>query len=217
MNVGKSPGPGQQEFVVLVHGLWTGGWVMALQARRLQRAGFGAVTYSYDSQGPGLAEAAAGLARFAAALPGTPIHFVGHSLGGLVILAMLAHAPGERIGRVVLLGVPYADSIVVRRLAASSWGRRLLGRPLREWQEGQRPRPGGWELGVLAGRRSIGIGRLVARLPAPNDGVVSEAETRIPGMRDFVSLRVSHTEMLWSRQVTRQLRAFLGAGRFLAP
>jgi pimeloyl-ACP methyl ester carboxylesterase len=209
--------PTQPAAVALVHGLWTGGWVMALQARRLARCGFRPALFSYDSMHLSLTDAAAGLARFAAALGGPAPHFVGHSLGGLVILRMLALAPTQRTGRIVLLGSPFADSAVTRSLSASRLGRRLLGRMLQDWQDGERPTAAGREVGVLAGHRGIGMGRLVARLASPNDGVVTEAETRVPDMRDFVSVCASHSEMLWSREVARQTCAFLRTGRFVQP
>ncbi len=202
------------EVVVLVHGLWTGGWVWALQARRLARCGFRPVMFSYDSMRCGLTEAARELERFAASLAERPIHFVAHSLGGLVVLRMLEQAPSQRVGRIVLLGTPYAPSLVAQRLGHASWGRMLLGLAMQEWLAREPAAPGGRELGVLAGCRTVGMGRLVANFESANDGVVAVAETRVPGMADFVLLRVAHTEMLWSREVARQTCQFLQSGRF---
>jgi hypothetical protein len=71
------------------------------------------------------------------------------------------------------------------------------------------------ELGVIAGSRGIGLGRLIAPgLPRPHDGVVSVDETRVPGMADHIVLRVGHTEMLVSRAVAQQVCAFLKHGKF---
>ena len=68
---------------------------------------------------------------------------------------------------------------------------------------------------MIAGTRGVGLGRLVAPdLPQPNDGAVAVSETQLAAARDRLELPVSHTGMLFSRQVSRQVRAFLRYGRF---
>ncbi len=203
-----------REPVVLVHGLWLTGWVLAILAARLRHCGYDARLFSYASMGASLSANAAALARFAVSLDAPRVHFIGHSMGGLVILQALKMNPALRRGRTVLLGSPYGGSRSAEALARARAGRVMLGHSMMEWLRTPRAELEGCELGVLAGRRRIGLGRLVARLPDPNDGVVAEAETRVPGMTDFLSLRVSHTEMLWSRNVAHQVCSFLRAGRF---
>ena len=201
---------------VLVHGLWMHGVVMELQRCYLARDGFDAVCYSYPSMRLSLTGNADRLARFARALAAPCIHWVGHSLGGLVILRMLARGPALPPGRVVLLGVPYGDGYARRALAASRLGARLLGRSIGEWIDSEKPDDfPGREIGVIAGSRSRGLGRVIARgLPAPNDGVVTVAETQLAAARDRIVLPVSHSGMLFSRSVARQSGAFLRDGRF---
>src|SRR5262245_38820374 len=65
--------------------------------------------------------------RAGATGPSTPIHFVGHSLGGILIRWLVAHQPPPRLGRIVLLGSPNCGS----RLAdfTRPWLRWLL-RPI---------------------------------------------------------------------------------------
>ena len=75
--------------------------------------------------------------------------------------------------------------------------------------------PSGIEVGALAGDHSIGLGHLFTSLEGPNDGAVTVAETRIPGLRDHIVLPVSHSGMLLSAEVARQSVAFLGSGAFL--
>ena len=206
--------PQSREPVVLVHGLWLAGWVLAILAVRLRRCGYDARIFSYPSMGASLSANAAALARFAVSL-GTPrVHFVGHSMGGLVILKALKANPGLGCGRVVLLGSPSSGSRSAETLARAGAGRVILGHSMMEWLRGPRTKPENYELGVVSGCRRIGLGRLVTRLPEPNDGVVMESEARVPGMTDFISLRVSHTEMLWSRKVAHQVCSFLQGGRF---
>ncbi len=212
----KNKRPPPPEPIVLVHGLWVGGWALAILAARLRRCGYATRVFPYSSMGTGLSDNAAALARFAASLATPLVHFVGHSMGGLVILKMLAANPELRRGRTVLLGCPYGGSRSAETLARTAAGRLILGHSLMDWLRGPRPEPepGNHELGVLAGCRNIGLGRLVARLPDPNDGVVMETETRVPGMADFIRLRVSHTEMLWSRKVARQVFTFVQSSHF---
>jgi pimeloyl-ACP methyl ester carboxylesterase len=204
------------ETVVLVHGLWVHGIVMELMRRRVAHCGYRALAYSYPSMRLTLAENAERLARFSRGIAAPRLHFVGHSLGGLIVLRMLERTPGLAPGRAVLLGSPVAGSLAARRLARLPGGRAALGRSAPEWREAARPDfAAGREIGVIAGRTPVGIGRLVAPdLPAPSDGVVSVAETRLPLMRDHLVLGVNHFGMLISRAVVRQVCAFLREGAF---
>jgi len=201
---------------VLVHGLWMRGVVMQVQRYYLAGLGFDAVCYSYPSMRLTLTENAERLAQFARRLGASPVHWVGHSLGGLVILRMLEREPASPPGRVVLLGAPYGDGYARRALAANRLGARLLGRSIGEWVDMRKPDifPGR-EIGVIAGSLSRGLGRMVARgLPTPNDGVVTVAETELAAACDRIVLPVSHSGMLFSRRVARQSSAFLRAGKF---
>ena len=205
------------ETVILVHGLWVHGITMELMRRRVARCGYRALAYSYPSMRLTLAENAERLARFCRDIAAPRLHFVGHSLGGLIILRMLERAPGLPPGRVVLTGAPVAGSLAARRLGRLPGGRVALGRSAPEWHETAHPgSDNGRDIGVIAGRLPLGIGRLVAPdLPAPSDGVVSVAETRLPAMRDHIILNVNHAGMLISRAVARQICAFLRDGTFV--
>lgn len=205
-----------QETVILVHGLWMHGAVMALMRRRIARCGYRVVSYSYPSMRLTLTENAERLASFCDGMAAPRLHFVGHSLGGLVILKMLERAAGLSIGRIVLAGPPYADSFAAHRLARLPGGGKALGRGIPEWLAGARPGDlERHEIGVIAGDSGFGLGTLIAPdLPRPNDGVVSVAETRLPAARDHIVLRVGHTAMLVSTAVVRQVCAFLRHGAF---
>lgn len=211
-------GPGfsraSRDTVVLVHGLWVHGVAMSLIRRRLERDGYQALSFSYPSMRRGLDENAERLAAYCRDLQSPRVHLVGHSLGGLIVLRALGRLSGS--GRVVTMGTPYVECHAAKCLARLPGGRAALGRSMPEWLEAARPvLQGGTEIGVIAGRRPLGLGRLVARdLPRPSDGVVSVEETRLPGMRDHVVLDVSHSGMLVSRAVSRQIAAFLRDGAF---
>lgn len=204
------------ELVILVHGLWLHGVTMAFMKRAIERCGYPVQAYSYPSVRLTLRQNAARLARFCAAQPHTRIHFVAHSMGGLVALKAAEALPPGQCGRIVLLGTPYRDCYAGRRLLNMPLGRSILGRCMRESIATYGPPANAsCEIGVIAGTGRIGLGRFFApELPQPNDGVVSVEETRVPGMRDHIVLPASHTAMLVSADVASHVCAFLGHGKF---
>lgn len=210
----------KREAVILLHGLWVGAWGLALLKRRLRRCGFVVTTVAYPSVADTFAQAAARAQHAAAAIDAEVLHWVGHSLGGLVIRAVFHHYPEQRPGRIVTLGTPHTGSDTAALLARSAPGRRIVGRCLRELLCGV---PAHWQvpardLGSIAGRRSLGVGRLLgAGLARPNDGTVAVAETMFPGATDHLVLPASHTGLLLSAAAARQVRHFLRHGRFDHP
>ena len=203
------------ETVVLVHGLWMHGWIMKPMGVRLERCGFHAEFFSYPSMRNSLSQNARLLSRFVASLPASRVHFIGHSLGGLLILQMLSEFPDNRTGRVILAGTPYNTSHVAQKLSAVRPGRHILGRSMMQWL-GQTPLicNGQYQLGLIAGSRSIGAGRLISRFASANDGVVTVKETEVPGVTDRVVLDVTHSGMLLSAELAREACSFLRYGHF---
>jgi hypothetical protein len=216
--------------VVYVHGLWLGGGESVLLRRRLSRAlGAESRVFSYPSVGAGVAENAEALGRYLQKIPADTLHLVAHSMGGLVILKLFEAGFGFASspfaagvaqalppGRIVLTGSPVRGSRSAARLARLPFGRALLGRSAseallmpceRRWQ-------GGRDLGVIAGELGVGLGRLLGRMEGPSDGTVWAAETDLPGATDQLRLRVSHSGMVFSAQVARQIAVFLRDGRF---
>jgi len=187
-----------------------------LLRKRLAEAGFEPSVFRYPSTQADIGEAALSLAAHLRGFGDGPVHLVGHSLGGLVILETIESERGLPPGRVVLLGSPVQGSRAARAIAAWALGPHLLGRLAAA--ELTRSTPRVWrsprELGIIAGSRSAGMGRMFAELPAPNDGTVSVDETRITGAKDHVVFDVSHTGMLLSSSVAASAAAFLSAGRF---
>jgi pimeloyl-ACP methyl ester carboxylesterase len=204
------------EAVVLVHGLWVPGITMGLLRRRLARSGYRTYSYSYPSVRLSLTENAERLLKFCRDIRAPRLHFVGHSLGGLIALRTLEQMTGCSGGRVVLLGTPFAECHAARRLARLPGGRAALGRSIPEWLEASRPQlTGDYDIGVIAGTMRLGLGCIFAPdLPSPSDGVVTVAETHVPGMRDHIVLHVSHSGMLVSGAVSRHVCAFLRNGAF---
>ncbi len=180
----------------------------------LAQRGYAAYAFGYPSTAHSLDEHARRLAARINEVREPVIHLVGHSLGGLVILRYLRNHGERRVGRIVLLGTPAHGCTAARRLENMAAGGWLLGASRDIWHglpEVFRPR---CELGVIAGCRPWGLGRLMLRLAGTNDGVVRLDETEVPGMRDRIVLPVSHSGMLLSARVARQVAAFLARGAF---
>jgi pimeloyl-ACP methyl ester carboxylesterase len=201
--------------VVLVHGLWMPAASMRLLAHRLSRHGFATQAFSYPSVRDDPHANARRLLAFVREPDTGQLHLVGHSLGGRVILEALAQRPLLPPGRVVLLGTPVEASRVARGLARSRAGRWMLGASRHSLLRRALEAPEGRDLGVVAGTLSFGFGRwLTSRLPHPNDGTVSAAETVVPGMKSQLLLPVSHTGLLFSRRVARAVALFINSGSF---
>ncbi len=192
-----------------VEATWLGQRIARRRAATLHR-------FHYRSVAASMSESAAALARFVDAFGEDTVDLVGHSLGGVVILTALERAPLRPPGRAVLLGAPVQGSRAAHGLARWPGGRGILGRAIAEavLDAPPRTRPFAREVGVIAGTAPYGLGRLVARLPAPNDGVVLVEETRLAGARDHIELPVNHFGLLFSRAVADQAAGFLDSGRF---
>ena len=203
--------------VVLLHGLWMNAAAMFLLARALRRAGLRTACVGYRPMREPLG---AHLERVSAALRDRgegPVHLLGHSLGGLVALHALALPAAARVQRVLLLGSPVSGCESAMRLAALPGGRALMGRGLDMLSHPFGCVPvanAAAQVGAIAGTRALGLGRLVLGSAADGDGVVSVAETRLPGMAAHRAISVSHSGMLFSREVARQSVAWLRDGAF---
>jgi len=201
--------------VVLAHGLWMPALAMQMLGARLAERGFRCHAFGYAGRAKPLEAHAERLARFARGLG--PAHFVGHSLGGLVVLEMLDRHPRLACGNVVLLGTPARGCLGAQRLAKAPLGHwmlgqsagALLGARAPAWS---RPEP----LGVIAGSLPLGLGLALGPLPGANDGVVRVEESGVEGMRERIVLPVSHSAMLLSARVAANVASFLSHAKFLS-
>lgn len=204
-----------KDAVVLLHGLWFNGLDMTLLRDRLRHAGFDAHQFSYPTVRAAPRANAMALNAFTQRIDNPAVHFVAHSLGGLVVRHLFHDYPPARPGRVVTLGTPHQPSRSAQLLARWPGGGLLLGKSVEQGLLGNVPP---WnpfrELGCIAGTMSIGFGRVFSGLPAPNDGTVAVAETRCDGMADHLVLPVSHFGLLLSGKVADAVQQFLRQGRF---
>ena len=193
---------------------------MWLLASRIERAGFDVVRIGYDSLHDApeaiLEDVARQIDACCRALP-MPVHFVGHSLGGLVVRAYLAESRVANLGRVVLIGVPNNGTPLVDR-SRDSWWMDLAGPTARSLGTGSDSFPASlpnpdYPTGVIAGSRSGGFP--LDGIPGADDGLVPVESTKVPGMVDFIVVESGHSFMRYSNEVARQTIAFLRRGEFL--
>lgn len=210
-----------QATVVLLHGIWMPGAAMLLLRRRLEKSGeFACHIYSYPSVKATLQENADLLFEFVHELRPTELNLVGHSLGGVVALRMLATQQDVPPGRVICLGSPLCGSRAATALVNTNWGKVITGKtldagvvhePASEWAGNVTATR---DVGVIAGTRAFGMGRIVTKFDGENDGTVAVAETRLPAARDHLCVDVNHTALVTSRVVAEQTANFLHHGHF---
>ncbi len=196
-----NPSAAPAETVVLVHGMGRSPLSMWPLAWQLRRAGFRVRNFGYSSFGPSIERIGRSLAAALARreLDGGPVHFVGHSLGNIVIRWLLAHAPPVRPGRVVMLAPPNRGSRLADRLAP--WLSWLLA-PLPELTTVgstavRLPPPRGVEFAIVAGRY---------------DRKVRPDETRLEGAAAHVLVPAGHAFIMMRPDVQRLVLRFLRHG-----
>lgn len=221
----KADVPAPREHVVLLHGLGRTRRSMGKLERCLSAAG-------YRVHNPGYPSREAQIQCLAAAcLPpvlnacrregAARVHFVTHSMGGLLVRWFLACQRVPEAGRVVMLSPPNGGSEVVDALGRYAWFHQLMG--LAAGQMGTRGRslprqlgPVTFELGVIAGDRALDpIGALI--IPGPNDGRVAVERSRVAGMADFRVIHATHAFIMRHPEALRQTVCFLRTGRFGPP
>lgn len=212
------------ECVVLLHGLNRSWRAMRPMAEALQEAGFTTTNVDYPSQSGTIEEiapVAVGLGLHDCRETGaTRIHFVTHSLGGILLRYQNKHDPIRDLGRVVMLGPPNQGSEIIDKTRDWPGFEMLSGDVGAELgtDAGGMPAllgPVDFELGVIAGTGTINI-FASAMLPDPDDGKVSVASTKVDGMDDFLLVGNSHHYITRSEVVIRNTESFLRNGRFLA-
>jgi len=211
------------ECVVLLHGLNRSWRAMQPMAEALQKAGFTTANVDYPSQA-GTVEVLAPMAvntgltecRQAGA---ERIHFVTHSIGGILLRYAHSESPIPDLGRVVMLGPPNQGSELVDK--TRDWPTAELFSGEAGLQLGTdvdsiptQLGPVDFELGIIAGTGSINF-VMSAMLPDPNDGKVSVASTLVEGMDDFLLVENSHHYITESEIVIRNTESFLRTGEFV--
>lgn len=216
---GGQGGPGEGESVVLVHGLGRTEQSFVVMAHRLRRAGYNVTSVGYDSRVAPVEQHALELKKAVSNCCADAVrtHFVGHSLGGIIIRRYLADETPSRLGRVVLLAPPSRGSELAEWLREFPVAAEILGPAGRSLGTGDEDVPASlpppaYEMGIVAGNRSINpLGS--AMIPGPDDGVVGLERTRVAGVPVLVLPR-SHSFIMNSRHAADAVIGFLHTGSF---
>ena len=213
----------EPDCVALLHGLWRTENSMNPLEEALRAAGYRVHNVEYDSTDHAietLAEQAVS-AGVNACEDAPRLHFVTHSLGGILVRQYLEYHDIDRLGRVVMLGPPNQGSEVVDRYGQWPGFRWFSGPAGLQLGTGEAsvPRalgPAHFDLGIIAGNRSLNP-ILSQTLPGPDDGKVSVDSTRVQGMDDHLELPVNHVFMMRDDEVIGQVLYYLEHGEFQRP
>lgn len=206
--------------VFLLHGLGRTANSLLLMELRLRDAGYDVVNESYPSTKSTLEELIEQEPpRLLALRPSARrVHFVTHSMGGIIMRGYLGRHTIPNLGRVVMMGTPNKGSALIDEMGKWPGFDRIVspaGKAIGATADSipNTIRDGDAEFGVIAGRVSLNP-LLSSMIEGENDGKVSVESTRFAAMKDHIVLPVSHTFMMNDREVANQTIRFIETGAF---
>jgi hypothetical protein len=209
--------------VVLLHGIMRSGRSLAKMERALREDDYLTLNLDYPARERNLKgiteELQEWIEQFSQGVDGR-LHFVTHSMGGLVARALITQKRPPNLGHVVAIAPPNGGSEVADFLRDNPLYARLFGPAGAELttrrSDELRALLGvvDYPLGVIAGDRTIDPISSLFILPRPNDGRVSVAHTRVEGMADHIVVPASHALIMNNPTVIGQTLHFLKYGRF---
>ena len=211
-----------QDVVVLLHGLGLNRVAMFRIARTLRREGYRVINVSYPSRSLPVEELGERwlpeLLRSHDVVTAARVHFVTHSMGGIIVRVWLRDSALPNLGRIVMLAPPNHGSEVADRLRGFPPFRVFTGVNGKRLGKGAdsvplKLGPVSAKVGIIAGNRSLNP-LFSAWIAGPDDGKVSVESARLEGMRDFKIMPHSHTWLQWRRDVVKEVSAFLRTGAF---
>lgn len=216
-------GAQKQEVVVLLHGILRSKSSMDAMGEFLQKQGYETINLGYPSAAHDITELADG--KLDDALkdvkndPDKTVHFVTHSMGGIVVRTYLASHTLTNLGRVVMLAPPNQGSQVADFLKDGLWYQWMYGPSGQELGTGKKgfiSQLGAvhFELGVIAGSMSINPVTSGLLLPGNDDGTVTVKDTKVDGMKDHIVIPAMHSFIMWDGEAQRQTAYFLEHGEF---
>lgn len=214
------PTQASADCVVLLHGLLRSSAAMDKLAEAFADHEYQVANVDYPSRQKTIEELAplaveAGIDKCAGE---QPVHFVGHSLGGILVRYYLAENQLPALGRVVMLGSPNHGSEVIDSLGGFPGFRKLNGPAAAQLGTDEnsiplRLGPVDYEVGIIAGTRTINV-ILSQYLPNPDDGKVSVESAKVEGMTDFLAVPHSHPFIMKNDLVITQTIHFIEHGEF---
>ncbi|HES59660.1 MAG: hypothetical protein JW956_06145 [Calditrichaceae bacterium] len=210
----------KEDYVYILHGFAQSKWSMKLLSLRLEKAGFVVERIGYKSLNRSPKDILRDITeQINADLPDTnyTVHFVGQSLGGLMIRAYLDSNRIANLGRVVLIGTPNQGTPVVDKYR-DSWWMKILGPMPRALGTDANSFPNSiddpyYPVGIIAGNMKIEINEEM--MPGEDDGIVPLKSTILEAMTDMVIIETNHIFLPKSLPAAKQTIAFLRTGRFI--
>lgn len=206
--------------VILIHGLGRSGISMRSIEKALIQADYTVVNTQYSAKGKTVSELTQSVIPEALTQChlDTHIHFVTHSLGGILLREYLSQQTIPKLKRVVMLGPPNQGSEVADTLNNSPLYFILKNEAVLELGTDTNSKPNTLdsidaELGIIAGNKSINW-ILSSIIPGDDDGKVSIENTKLDEMVDHIILPTTHTFMIKNKQAIIQIVYFLEHGVF---
>lgn len=214
----------RDECVIVLHGLGRSAHSMSRMSKALAANGYTVAHISYSSRKHPVEYLAMEVIPEALAQCGenvNTIHFVTHSMGGILTRYYLNQTTIDNLGRVVMLSPPNQGSEIVDNLGDSTWYKALFG------PSGQQLGTGPesivhqlgevyYPVGVITGNRHTFFDGWLSRIiPGKDDGKVAVERAKVTGMHDFLVVPYTHTFIMKKEEVIQQTLHFLLHGRFL--
>ena len=210
----------KSESVILLHGLARSEISLRKLESVLQQEGYHTVNYNYPSTKFSVEKLAQdAISQALAQCPNdNTIHFVTHSMGGILVRQYLSQHTLSNLGRVVMLGPPNQGSQVVDSLKDIPVFKLINGPAGVQLGTNDISLPKSlgavnFDVGIIAGTRSVNP-FLSTMLPTPDDGKVSVENTKIEGMSDHITMPVTHPFMMRNDRVIEQVLSYLKQGKF---
>ena len=217
----SQPPSSSKDYVILLHGLGRTSWSMRPLEKHLKKRGFRTINIGYPSRKLPIEE----LAKYIEAEikqkctdKEADIHFVTHSMGGIIIRYYLENNQLEHLGRVVMLSPPNKGSEIADTLRKYSFFSMITGPAGLQLGTDPESIPNtlasvDFELGIITGNTSLLLpfSRII---PGEDDGMVSVESAKVDGMNDFLVVPHGHTFIMRSQEVANQVTSFLQNGKF---